>query len=401
MFGHLFGKLTKLVKEEHNDEAKPIVVDGMEIDRAGVLKKYMGQGEIVTVPEGVKKIGPWAFGSNESIREVILPKSLTEIDSYAFERSSLERIEIPSGVRKMGYCVFRYCRGLSSVRLPDGLSHIDASTFDGCGALCQVRLPSKLEQVGRDAFSYTGILELQIPEGMTYIGENAFRYMNRLERLQLPKSLKGIGQGAFSFCGNLKEVRLPEGLIQIENSAFDACSNLEKVVFPSTLLNLEKGAFSRTKIAHSEEFKGIYESVSAAEPLPKPQGYLEMKYDDMTFYYRLERNLSNFHGTGDMDAARKYRLDFDHKITDSQSYYRTKDNRAVLMFYVSVPAFDSEDRQWDSYRKLFLIPGAGKIKGVLVAGGYRVAKITEYEDLRCADSKTEKLLKGLGLELPG
>ena len=67
------------------------------------------------------------------------------------------------------------------------------------------------------------------------------------------------------------------------------------------------------------------------------------------------------------------------------------------MIYVSVPVFDSGDREFDSYRKLFLIPGEGKITGVMVCGGYRIAKVLTYRNIRPADDKTEKLLKSTNI----
>ena len=54
------------------------------IDSNGTLVKYWGNDEVVTVPDGVKKIGTKAFNSNNTMKKLILPESCT-----AFNRGAL------------------------------------------------------------------------------------------------------------------------------------------------------------------------------------------------------------------------------------------------------------------------------------------------------------------------
>lgn len=54
------------------------------IDSNGTLTRYWGHDEVVTVPDGVKKIGTKAFNKNNTMKKLILPESCT-----AFSRSSL------------------------------------------------------------------------------------------------------------------------------------------------------------------------------------------------------------------------------------------------------------------------------------------------------------------------
>lgn len=86
--------------------------------------------------------------------------------SGVFEESVVQRIDLPSTLRKIEYGAFRGCRGLKSIQLPDGL-----------------------EAIGRYCF-----------------------YKSGLEKLVLPKSVREIGVRAFRDCAQLKSVRLNEGL---------------------------------------------------------------------------------------------------------------------------------------------------------------------------------------------
>lgn len=54
------------------------------IDSNGTLTRYWGHDEVVTVPDGVTKIGTKAFNKNNTMKKLILPESCT-----AFSRSSL------------------------------------------------------------------------------------------------------------------------------------------------------------------------------------------------------------------------------------------------------------------------------------------------------------------------
>ena len=49
----------------------------------GVLKKYVGPGGDVVIPEGVSQIGTKAFFRCVSVTTVVIPEGVTEIDSEA------------------------------------------------------------------------------------------------------------------------------------------------------------------------------------------------------------------------------------------------------------------------------------------------------------------------------
>lgn len=128
-----------------------------------------------------------------------------------------------------------------------------------------------------------------------------------------------------------------------------------------------------------------------------PDGYREMTFGDFKFYYRSEEVDYNFQGDLGRSKLLEHEFEHDHDVTNSQSVYTNKKGGKSLMIYVSVPTFDSEDREWDSYRKLFLVPEEGIINGFMVSGGYKIAEILSYTDIRFADEKTEKILMTAGI----
>ena len=69
-----------------------------------------------------------------------------------------------------------------------------------------------------------------VPEGVTYIADNAFSLCSSLRGISLPSSLKSIGDGVFNECDDLQEIILPNGLEQIGKNIFNQCSNLTTVI---------------------------------------------------------------------------------------------------------------------------------------------------------------------------
>lgn len=121
-------------------------------------------------------------------------------------------------------------------------------------------------------------------------------------------------------------------------------------------------------------------------------GYSEMTFEDLKFYYRYKSIDYEAHSNQGPCRFEKYGFEYDHDITDNQMIFKNKAGKKALVIYVSVPTFDYGDREWDSYRKLFLIPESDGMVGFMICGGYKIAKIFAYKDIHCVDEKTEKLM---------
>lgn len=83
---------------------------------------------------------------------------------------------------------------------------------------------------------------LSIPEGVTRIGEGAFRNHEGITKIVLPQTLKRIPDSAFAFWEELTEVVISEGVTTIGTKAFMGTA-LKEITLPSTLEKLGKEAF--------------------------------------------------------------------------------------------------------------------------------------------------------------
>ncbi|MBR5188251.1 MAG: leucine-rich repeat domain-containing protein, partial [Clostridia bacterium] len=82
-----------------------------------------------------------------------------------------------------------------------------------------------------------------VEEGVTSIGNRAFRDLEHVLSVKLPTTLKTIGKYAFVNCLKLKTLSFSSGLETIREGAFDNCEALMSVRLPETLKTLERKAF--------------------------------------------------------------------------------------------------------------------------------------------------------------
>lgn len=87
----------------------------------GLLTKYTGTAETVTIPSNVSRIGKSAFQNNKYIKNVIIPGNVRKIEMLAFYGcSNLESVTMAEGVEEIGMQTFSETH-LKSVVLPKSI----------------------------------------------------------------------------------------------------------------------------------------------------------------------------------------------------------------------------------------------------------------------------------------
>ena len=69
----------------------------------------------------------------------------------------------------------------------------------------------------------------EVGEGVTMIGDNAFTYSLKMEKISLPKTLTEIGYHAFYSCQKLASVSIPATVKKIGDRAFQECFELKEI----------------------------------------------------------------------------------------------------------------------------------------------------------------------------
>jgi hypothetical protein len=92
----------------------------------------------------------------------------------------------------------------------------------------------------------TALGNAAIPEGVTWIGNNAFCNRPELVSFTIPDWVTQIGGNSFSQCVNLESVVISNQMTIITNSAFTECPKLTSVTIPSSVTYIMYNAFGNT-----------------------------------------------------------------------------------------------------------------------------------------------------------
>ena len=169
----------------------------------------------VVIPEGVLEIGSKAFQFCNKLTTVSIPNSVITIGASAFYScTSLTSITIPQSVTSIGEKSFYNCKSLVTITVEEGNKVYDSR--DNCNALIETDSNTLL----------LGCSNSVIPEGITFISDNAFYSNSNLTSITLPQSLVSIGVASFMGCRGLTSLVIPANVTTIGNQAFQNCTGL-------------------------------------------------------------------------------------------------------------------------------------------------------------------------------
>ena len=213
----------------------------------------------VTIPSSVTSIGNNAFSNCTKLTRLNISdiaawcainfassgsNPLSYIQSLYVNDVLITDLIIPDGVTKIGNYAFYGCSGLTSVTIPSSVTSFGDNAFYNCSKLTKINISDiaawcaiNFASSGSNPLSYIQslyvndelITDLVIPDGVTKIGNYAFYGYNRLTSVTIPSSVTSIGNNAFSNCTNLLSVTINGNISNMGNNVFSSCSNLNKV----------------------------------------------------------------------------------------------------------------------------------------------------------------------------
>lgn len=243
-----------------------VVIENAKMDVVSYYDDYTeGIEDIEKIKTVVSatKIKNMAFANCENLKEVIFPKTLTEIGSNAFSWCiSLKKVniitqEVPlnietdaflnSGLEELYICntsylniqygAFKNLPNLKKIKII-GTEYsnicIDSNAFENCSRLEEINIVTKGRiNIKSNAFSNCNELEeINIIAQEINIGDYAFEGCTLLKKLNLQAEVLGIsiGKYAFSNCKLLNAVNiLPDVITYIYENSFEGCSSLKDI----------------------------------------------------------------------------------------------------------------------------------------------------------------------------
>jgi len=262
----------------------------------------------MSIPKSVRYIGDAAFENCTSLRDVYIADlaAWCAIDFYDFDSNPMYQaenlyvngepvteLEIPTSVKSIQEFAFYSCESLNSVTIPTGVTAIGERSFASCTNLTKIQVAAGNVYYSSDAqgvlYNKTKTVLIQapgaltscvIPNGVTEIGEYAFRSCASLRTVTIPESVTDIGGYAFNYCHGLRgvyisdlaawcrinfgsfsanplnyanilyvnnkavtELVIPEGITEIKNFAFFNCKSLTGVTIPEGVTDIGDKAF--------------------------------------------------------------------------------------------------------------------------------------------------------------
>ena len=207
----------------------------------------------------VTSVGNGAFSYCYGLTSIIIGGSVTSIgDSAFYNCSGLTSITMPNSITSIGRTAFYYCSGLTSITIPDSVTSIKYEAFNGCDNISEVHITDlaawcniEFGDTVANPLYYAhnlylnGVLisQLEIPHGVTSIGDYAFSYCSGLTSITIPDSVTSIGGYAFSGCSGLTSITIPNSVTSIGSDAFSHCSGLTSVTIPDSVTSIGVQAF--------------------------------------------------------------------------------------------------------------------------------------------------------------
>lgn len=219
--------------------------NGLEtIERSGF--NSMKQLKNIVFGDSLKTVETGAFMGCTSLEKINIPAGVSKIGDIAFKNTGLKELNLPVGIESVGHYAFSECKTLTKVYMPSSVNDYgNGYTFNGCVNLTEVTFAEGAKVLAYGMFANcTGLKKINIPSSVEELPTEIFFACTALEEVTLNEGLKCIKGRAFANCNTLKDIRLPDSLEKIVGEAFKGCKSIEKFDIPDNVADVYAAAFT-------------------------------------------------------------------------------------------------------------------------------------------------------------
>ncbi|WP_315349948.1 leucine-rich repeat domain-containing protein [Hoylesella saccharolytica] len=198
------------------------------------------------LPQTLQEVGDGAFQYTNALTAAVFPTTLKKIGRTAYAGTRLTTVSIPANVEEIGEGAFAHLSKLGSATVDAANTTFKVDN----GILINVK-ENKLLQC---FITHTG--ELNVPTGITALGDYSLAGAKRLTSIHIPASVKTIGEDAFAATYNVESIEVDagnnyycsvDGVLFNKNKSLLICYPTSKkgaaYVVPTTVKELATGAF--------------------------------------------------------------------------------------------------------------------------------------------------------------
>ena len=254
--------------------------------------EYLKSINTLEIPEGILSFN-FAISKYENITKIIIPNSLSELNANSMPTTLTEvtvkagnktftanngflcsgttltlcysketNIEIPNGIKKIGYACFNSATKAVSIKLSETVEEIGDCRFQNNFSMNIGKNVNKISPLfvrwqdanitvdkenqyfsvennilyDKDKKKLVRVLyqaddNIKINENVETIGEYAFYNKQRMKKLKLQEGITTLEARVFTNCPNLEKIEIPTSLTSIGTNCFgDATSNLSEII---------------------------------------------------------------------------------------------------------------------------------------------------------------------------
>jgi BspA type Leucine rich repeat region (6 copies) len=171
---------------------------------------------------------------------------------------------IDPSIKSIGDNAFQFSK-INTVSIPNSVTTIGSSAFE-YSALTSVVIPNSVTSMSRSAFASSKIKSVEISTALTTISDSAFSFTSNLTSVVIPKGVQTIGANAFWLSG-ITSVTIPNSVTSIGRSAFSS-TKLVKVDIPDSVKSIDYGAFGFNPSLTSITYCGAQGDLPTAPTCP-------------------------------------------------------------------------------------------------------------------------------------
>ena len=137
-----------------------------------------------------------------------------------------------------------YQNSVQKIEIGNGVTSIGRNAFYNCYSLASITIPDGVTSIGNYAFDYCySLSSITIPDGVTSIENYAFNSCYSLASITMPNGVTMITNNVFYSCYSLASITIPDGVTSIKSNAFRLCYSLASITIPNGVTSIESNAF--------------------------------------------------------------------------------------------------------------------------------------------------------------
>ncbi|MDU2218950.1 leucine-rich repeat protein [Finegoldia magna] len=242
VFALLFGLNinSKAVDDKYTADDFKIVGDTVYgFSKSGVQKLKRNRNIVLPTKSkenvDLKKIASFAFVYNKS-------SAIDEYTQREGENGEVNNLDVDGNeIKKLGEDFHQL--DIESVEIPEGYTYIGQDAFEENSNIKSVNLPKTITKISDYAFAHLSLKTIKLPDNLKFLGDQVF-FDNQIEgKLILPKNLTNLGERAFK-SNQITDIEFNcEKLETIKEQAFQD-NKIKQVKLPNSVKTIEIGAFN-------------------------------------------------------------------------------------------------------------------------------------------------------------